>query len=160
MISIVIPVFNEKESLAILHGEIDRALQLNPSSADIIAISAAAMSYFGNAEEGAAMCDRAFRLNSSPPNWYSANCVQNYFFTKRYQDSVNMSKRWMTYMPKGIWAYNFAWLTAAQSELGAAEDAAATIAEWKHVYPDLGADIFAPFFNNISIMLGSLYITA
>jgi class 3 adenylate cyclase/TolB-like protein/tetratricopeptide (TPR) repeat protein len=121
--------------------EIDRALQLNPSSADILDVSAGAMSYFGNPEQGAAMCDRAFRLNSSPPDWYAGGCVQNYFFTERYQDSVNMSKRWIAYMPKGIWANNFAWLAAAQSQLGAAEDAAATIAEWKRVFPDLGAEV-------------------
>ena len=122
-------------------GEVDRGLQLNPSSADTLMLSAGAMSYLGNPEEGVAMCDRAFHLNSSPPSWYGVGCIQNYFFTRRFQDSVNMSKRWNTYMPKGLWAYNYAWLAAAQSELGAAEDAAATIAEWKRVYPDYAAEV-------------------
>ena len=120
--------------------EIDRALQLNPSSADILDVSAGAMSYFGNPEQGAAMCDRAFRLNA-PARLVCRKLCAELFLYHAIPDFVNMSKRWIAYMPKGIWANNFAWLAAAQSQLGAAEDAAATIAEWKRVYPDLGAEV-------------------
>jgi class 3 adenylate cyclase/TolB-like protein len=130
--------------------EIDRALQLNPGSADINVIAAGTMSYFGRPEQGAEMCDRAFHLNSSPPRWYGGTCPANYFFTKRYRESIDMGRRWTTYMPKSVWPNTFAWRSAAQIELGAVDDAAATIAEWKHILPDAAAEVvlgYPPFFD-------------
>ena len=73
--------------------EVERALELNPSSADIMALSAGAMSHLGKPEQGAAQCDKAYRLNSAPPPFYPAFCYQNYFFTKRYRESAEATKR-------------------------------------------------------------------
>jgi tetratricopeptide (TPR) repeat protein len=74
--------------------EVERAIELNPSSADIMAMSAGAMSYLGRPEQGAALCDKAYRLNSAPPIWYPGLCFENYFFTKRYRESVEATKRY------------------------------------------------------------------
>jgi hypothetical protein len=73
--------------------EVERALELNPSSADIMALSAGAMPQLGRPEQGAAQCDKAYRLNSAPPPFYPAFCYQNYFFTKRYRESAEATKR-------------------------------------------------------------------
>jgi adenylate cyclase len=115
-------------------AEIDRALELNPSSADILDRAAWNLSYLGKPEEGAALCDRAFRLNPLPPPWYPSSCKEDYFFTKRYRDAVDMVKRQAAWHP--LIPYYLGWLAAAQIELGAVDDAAATVADWKHRFPD------------------------
>ncbi len=115
-------------------AELDRALELNPSSAYVLNISASSMSYMGRPEEGAALCDRAFRLNPLPPPWYPKNCAENYFFTKRYRESVDMMKRHAAWHP--LVPFFLGWLAAAQIELGAVDDAAATVADWRHRFPD------------------------
>ena len=127
--------------------EVERALELNPSSADIMALSAGAMSHLGRPEQGAAQCDKAYRLNSAPPPWYPAFCYENYFFTKRYQESAEASKRhyaWQRPRKEDLTALVFR--AAAQIEAGAADDAAATIAEWKQEYPQVPVEAYMSFY--------------
>jgi class 3 adenylate cyclase/TolB-like protein len=75
-------------------AEVERALELNPSSADVMLLSAGVMWHLGKPEQGAAQCDKAYRLNSAPPPWYSVFCFHNYFFTKRYRESVEATRRY------------------------------------------------------------------
>jgi TolB-like protein/class 3 adenylate cyclase/Tfp pilus assembly protein PilF len=114
--------------------ELDRALELNPSSANIIMELAYNMSYLGRPEEGATLCDRGFRLNPSPPPWYPSACEENYFFMKRYRESIDMMKRTAAWTPLG--PQFLGWLAAAQIEFGAVDDAAATVTDWKRRFPD------------------------
>ena len=114
--------------------EVERALELNPSSADIMALSAGVMSHLGRPEQGAAQCDKAYRLNSAPPPWYPAFCYKNYFFTKRYRESAEATKRYDAWYRARVLDF-LVFDAAAQIEAGAADDAAATIAEWKQRYP-------------------------
>jgi class 3 adenylate cyclase/TolB-like protein len=116
--------------------EVERALELNPSSADIMALSAGAMPQLGRPEQGAAQCDKAYRLNSAPPPFYPAFCYQNYFFTKRYRESAEATKRHDAWLGAHVLDF-LVFRAAAQIEAGAADDAAATIAEWKRKYPQV-----------------------
>ena len=122
------------EDLALAEDEIDRALELNPSSADITVIAAAVMSYFGKPELGATLCDRAFRLNPLPPAWYPSSCYVPYYFAKRYQESQDMLRRHLAIFP--LTESTEAYLAASQTELGAAEEVANTVADWKRRFPD------------------------
>jgi class 3 adenylate cyclase/TolB-like protein len=121
--------------------EVERALDLNPSSADIMAISAGGMSHLGKPEQGAAQCDKAYRLNSAPPPWYSGFCYENYFFTKRYRESADATKRLFAWQG-GHDLNPLLFRAAAQVEAGAADDAAATIAEWKQRYPQVPVETY------------------
>ena len=114
--------------------EVERALELNPSSADIMTLSAGTMSYLGRPEQGAAQCDKAYRLNSAPPPWYPAICEKDYFFTKRYQESVEATKRHDAWQG-AVLLDSLVFRAAAQIEAGAAADASAATAEWKQTYP-------------------------
>ena len=123
----------------------ERALELNPSSADIMALSAGAMSNLGRPEQGAAQCDKAYCLNSAPPPWYPAFCYENYFFTKRYRESAEATKRhdaWQGAQELDSLVFR----AAAQVEAGAADDAAATIAEWKQEYPQVPVEAYMSFY--------------
>jgi class 3 adenylate cyclase/TolB-like protein len=126
--------------------EVERALELNPSSADIIALSAGAMSHLGKPEQGAAQCDKAYRLNSAPPPWYPAFCYKNYFFTKRYRESDELAKlvnAWHQAHELELLVFG----AAAEAEAGAAADAAATIADWKQEYPEVPVEAFLSFYT-------------
>jgi TolB-like protein len=125
-------------------AEVERALELNPSSADIMALSAGTMFHLGRPEQGAAQCDKAYRLNSAPPPFYPAFCYQNYFFTKRYRESVEATKRYDPWQG-GHQLESLVFSTAAQIEAGAADDAAATIAEWKQRYPQVSVETYMSF---------------
>jgi adenylate cyclase len=103
-------------------AEVERALELNPSSADIILLSAGVMWHLGKPEQGAAQCDKAYRLNSAPPPFYPAFCFQNYFFTKRYRESVEASKRFDAWQGTHL-LESLVFRAAAQVEAGAADDA-------------------------------------
>jgi class 3 adenylate cyclase/TolB-like protein/tetratricopeptide (TPR) repeat protein len=127
--------------------EVERALELNPSSADLMLLSAGAMSHLGRPEEGAAQCDKAYRLNSAPPPFYPVFCYENYFFTKRYRESAEATRRhyaWIRPRKEDLTAVVFR--AASQIEAGAADDAAATIAEWKQEYPEVPVEAFMSFY--------------
>jgi tetratricopeptide (TPR) repeat protein len=131
--------------------EVERALELNPSSADIMALSAGTMSQLGRPEQGAAQCDRAYRLNSAPPPFYPGFCYSNYFFTKRYRESVEATKRLYTWQrPRKEDLTSLVFRAAAQVEAGAADDAAATIAEWKQKYPQVPVEAYMSFYTAYS----------
>jgi class 3 adenylate cyclase/TolB-like protein/tetratricopeptide (TPR) repeat protein len=114
--------------------EVERARELNPSSADIMVLTAGSMSQLGKPEQGAAQCDKGYRLNSAPPPFYPVFCVQDYFFTKRYRESAEATKRHDAWMGT-VQLDSPVFRAAAQVEAGAADDAAAAIAEWKQKYP-------------------------
>ena len=131
--------------------EVKRALELNPSSADIIAMSAAAMAHLGKPEQGAAQCDKAYRLNSAPPPFYPPFCYESYFFTKRYREAAEGTKRygeWVRGRDGGGDMGSLVFRAAAEVEAGATDDASASIVEWKRRYPDsLPVEVYLTFYT-------------
>jgi tetratricopeptide (TPR) repeat protein len=104
-----------------------RALELNPSSADILNQAAINMSYLGEPERGAELCDRSFQLNPSPPYWYYVACPENYFFTRRYTDAVDIVDRYRAHTE--IIDIFLVYRAASLAELGRNEAAAAAVEE-------------------------------
>lgn len=112
--------------------ETTRALELNPSSADILNMAADTMAFLGKPEEGLAMCDRSFRLNPTPPDWYYADCVSNFYFAGRYAeaiDAVNRGSASTEATPSAL-----VWKAASEAELGRAADATATVGKLEQLY--------------------------
>jgi len=112
-----------------------RARQLNPSSADVLNLTADPMPFFGAAEEGAALCDRSLRLNPNPPAWYYADCVAPYLFSHRYEDAAAAAHRWRGVNPLNH--YVLAMKAAAEAQLGRKADAAETVSEIEQRYPEM-----------------------
>ena len=127
-------------------AELDRALRLNPSSSDVMVKSAMAMPYLGRPDEGAALCDRAYRLNPLSSPLYPLHCFESYFFAKRYRDLLDMIQRANSWTPPS--AFRMSYQAAAEAELGAIDDAAATVAEWKQEFPGVSVEAigFGAFF--------------
>ncbi|HEX6011734.1 MAG TPA: hypothetical protein VFY87_08020, partial [Geminicoccaceae bacterium] len=128
------------ERLAEAKVAAERAVQLNPSSADILNLAAGSMSYLGEPEQGAAWCDRSFRLNPSPPYWYYLACPENYFFTRRYQDVVDGVDRYGSHAKLN--AYQLVYRAASEAELGRREAAAATVSELHRGHPEASFEYF------------------
>ena len=97
-------------------------------------MAATSMSYLGNPEQGAAWCDRSFRLNPNPPYWYHLACPENYFFTRRYQDVIDGADRYSAHAE--LLPIHLVLLAASEAELGREKKAAATVAELQKRYPE------------------------
>ena len=117
-----------------------RALELNPSSADILNQAATNMSFLGEPERGAEMCDRSFRLNPSPPYWYDIDCPENYFFVARYDDVIDGIDRYRAraLIPSGFLVYR----AASLAELGRTKDATAAVEELHQLDPTMSLEMF------------------
>jgi tetratricopeptide (TPR) repeat protein len=112
--------------------ETTRALELNPSSADILNMAADTMAFLGKPEEGLAMCDRSFRLNPTPPDWYYTDCVSNLYFAGRYEaaiDAVDRGTASSEASPSVL-----VWKAASEAELGRTGEAAATVKKLEQLY--------------------------
>ena len=73
--------------LAQAEVEYDKALDLNPSSADILTFYSGWAMSFGKPEAGAEAADRAIRLNPNYPRWAAgAYFGYAYFAVGRYDD--------------------------------------------------------------------------
>jgi TolB-like protein len=74
--------------LAEARDAFDRALALNPSSADLAVWFASWSGNFGEPERGAVSVERAVRLNPRYPAWYRNAMREAYFFSGRFEDAV------------------------------------------------------------------------
>ena len=119
---------------------IARALELNPGSADILNQAATNMSYLGEPQRGAEMCDRSFQLNPSPPYWYDLDCFENYFFTGRHADVVDGIDRYraQALIPSGYLLYRMASL----AELGRTKEATAAVEELRQLDPAMSLESY------------------
>ncbi|MFV1264166.1 hypothetical protein QML07_29960, partial [Klebsiella pneumoniae] len=71
-----------------LDSLLERALALNPSSADIAVWFAAWSGNLGEPERGAQVVDQALRLNPRFPPWYRNAMREAYFFSGRFEDAA------------------------------------------------------------------------
>jgi tetratricopeptide (TPR) repeat protein len=106
--------------LAEAKAEFERALALNPSSADLAMWFAAYSGNLGEPERGAAIVDRALRLNPRFPPWYRNAMREAYFFSGRFEDAVRAI---LGREPGSSNVSDKMLLAAAHGHLGRAEDA-------------------------------------
>ena len=79
--------------LAHTEAEFDKALDLNPNSADILTWYAGWANSFGKGDEGAEAADRARRLNPNMPTWALGLYRYAYFMAGRVEDALRMLYR-------------------------------------------------------------------
>ena len=71
--------------LAQAQAEYDKALGLNPNSADILTLYSGWASTFGKPEEGVEAAERAIRLNPNAPAWVYGPYRWAFFMGGRYE---------------------------------------------------------------------------
>lgn len=69
---------------------IERALELNPNDADVLAHAAHCRTYLGDAAAGLALSDKALRLNPRYPEWYRACAALPRFVLGRYAEAAEL----------------------------------------------------------------------
>jgi hypothetical protein len=98
------------------------------------------MSYLGEPERGAQMCDRSSQLSQSPPYWYDINCPENYLFVARYEDVVDGIDRFRAraVIPNSYLAYG----AASLAELGRTKKANTAAEELHKLDPTMSLEMF------------------
>ena len=89
----------------------------------------------------AKLCDRALRLNPTPPGWYYYFCAGPMLFARRYQESIEFVNRGAAAgSPPN--EYMLADKAEAQAQLGQMESAAQTVAELGKRFPEASLERF------------------
>ena len=124
---------------AISAGE--KAIELNPNSADAHARLAMSLSNAGRHEEAIALLERAIRLNPYPPNWYLANLGNAYRNAGKYEDAVTLFKRVLSRNPNYLYAH--IGLASVYSLLNREEEARAEAKEILRINPNFSLERLA-----------------
>ena len=128
----------------------ERALELNPSSADILAMSSGPTAHLGKPEQGAAQCDKAYRLNAAPRRSIRRFAMRATFLPNGTERrSRRRSVLAMGVGPRRERGHGLSRLPRRRgSEAGATDDASASIVEWKRRYPDsLPVEVYLTFYT-------------
>jgi TolB-like protein/tetratricopeptide (TPR) repeat protein len=72
---------------------VDRAIELNPNDADVLAHAAVLLSYLGDPALALTLASKAMRLNPHYPAWYVGSAALPLFMLGRYSESLNLMAR-------------------------------------------------------------------
>ncbi len=128
-----------KHDKAILEAE--KAVALDPNSADEHARLGNVFNYAGRLEEAISAIDKAIRLNPFPPSWYFHFLGMAYREAGKYEESITVCKKALKLQPDNIYAHIV--LAATYSLLSWQEEAQAAAAEILRIDPKFSLDYFA-----------------
>jgi adenylate cyclase len=94
--------------------ELQRALELNPGDADVMADYGFFLSYMGRTEEAIEWALKAMRLNPHFPEWYLMQLGPIYYDARRYKDAIEAIESLRTV--ETIWTDFY--LAASQGQIG------------------------------------------
>jgi TolB-like protein len=127
-------------------SEFDKALQLNPGSADIMALYSRWARGFGHPGRAAEAADGAIRLNPNYQTWWAWNFQYAYFIDGRYEDALRILERLpVENYVVGSWVFR----AASYAALGRTEAAKDAVADALKHHPDLTIEGFTgrPVFS-------------
>lgn len=111
-----------------------RAMQLNPSDADILAEYADALKHSGSALESVPLFERAIRLNPYASDHYLKDLAHAYFIGEDYETAISTVQRMRR--PR----LSSRVLAASYALAGSLDKAKRTAMELRQVFPDFTAD--------------------
>ena len=115
-------------------AEYHKALDLNPSSADILAQYASWASSFGEPEKGVEAAERARRLNLHMPLTLNGAFAYAYFMVGRYDEALHLGQL-MPEETRGKFSYMV--MAASLGALGRAEEAKTAVDRLRSVAPGI-----------------------
>jgi TolB-like protein/class 3 adenylate cyclase/Tfp pilus assembly protein PilF len=117
---------------------LDRALELNPNNADVLAHSIFLLKKAGQPERALDLVEQAVRLNPHHPDWYYGALREAYFYNRRFEDAIAATKKRLIPSPledPQVRAMSYA-------QLGFEEEAAQEARALLEAYPDYSAEKF------------------
>ena len=114
-------------------AKMERALELEPNSADVVYTYANILIYTGGGEEAISFFKSAMRLNPKPPNVYLRHLAVALRDTGRYEEAVAQLKKAVEREPTDIMSYIV--LTSTYSLAGREKDARAAATEVLKINP-------------------------
>ena len=127
----------EQGDLAESEAMFERALALNPSSAEILTSYASWASTFGKPEAGVEAAQRALRLNPNMPPAALAKNRYAFFMTGRYDEALRLNAR----IPREAYGRDdFIYRAVLLNETGNAGDARAAVAEALERFPSISVE--------------------
>jgi TolB-like protein/Flp pilus assembly protein TadD len=124
---------------AIFH--VERGLELEPNSADVVYVYANVLLYVGRQEESISFFKSAIRLNPKPPNTYSRHYAVALRDTGRYEEAIAQLKKAIEREPRDIMSYIV--LASTYSMAGREKEAQASAAEVLKINPRFSLEQFA-----------------
>lgn len=134
-------------------AELDRAVQLAPSDADLILIVAWTIPLFGEPSRAADLAERALKLNPHYPDWYNQGLSYIFFFDAQYDKAVKY--RLLVKQPL---VTDNAFLAMAYAHLGRADEAQTAAAKVKTLNPNWIAEQYLSDAGGASEKEGELLV--
>lgn len=122
-------------------AEAERALALDPNSADNHAVLGRVLYYAGRPEEAIQLFKKAMRLNPMPESFYLYSLGMAYIMTGRYEEAVAACSKAIHTEPKNLFAHVV--LAASYSLSGREEEARAEATEVLTIQPKFSLGYFA-----------------
>jgi TolB-like protein/class 3 adenylate cyclase/Tfp pilus assembly protein PilF len=128
--------------------ELDRALQINPSDSESLAMRGAMLVWAGRSAEGAKDLESALSLDPTQ-ELLTFNLGSAYYLMSRYEDAARILERSLAYDRVPLMkAYSQAVLAAAYAQLGRAEEAKRARANALAFYPFFDAASFVEQYKS------------
>jgi adenylate cyclase len=132
-------VMARKYDEAIFH--VERGLELEPNSADIVYIYANVLLYLGRQKESISFFESAIRLNPKPPNTYSRHYAAALRDAGRYEEAIVQLKIAIEREPRDIMSYVV--LASTYSMMGREKEAREAAVEVLKINPKFSLEQFA-----------------
>jgi tetratricopeptide (TPR) repeat protein len=135
-----IDLFRKRYDLAL--GQLDRALEINPSDADNYAHRGSILVWAGRAAEGLPWPEGALRFDRAN-GFAAARLCMAYYFLRRYSEAVDACDRTLSRNPgRNTQMLSHPILAAAYAGMGRQQDADGERAIVAHLWPFLDAPQF------------------
>jgi adenylate cyclase len=85
--------------------EAEKAVAINPYSADALASLGFSLRYSGRSDEAVSVYEKALRLNPFPPSFYLHGSAVAYYLIGRYDEAIAACKRAIIVEPENIWSH-------------------------------------------------------
>jgi adenylate cyclase len=121
-------------------AQAERALEIAPTSADVIFTYADILLFIGRAEEAIPFFKSAIRLNPKPPNMYLRHLSSAYRDTGRYEEAIAQIKKAIEREPRDIISHIV--LTATYGMAEREEEARAAASEVLKINPQFSLERF------------------
>ena len=122
-------------------AEAERAVALEPNSADIVAMLAIFLTWGGHPEEAIPIFKKAMRLSPIPQPRWLFNMANAYRMMGQYEEAISICKRIIQKQPDQLYAHIH--LAAAYMDTGREEEARAEAAEILRIDPKFSLENFA-----------------